>query len=256
VLGGGEIDGQGAAWYAACTANRLEQGRLVESNTCVGVRMDDLTLRDSPFWTVRPVYSRSVHISRLRIFAPTNGLGTELTRSVDVVIQDCFIANGDDGIAIKSGKARHPPRFKPNSHYSLAVRIFPRFRAPMPSCALGRTGITTPVGSRGGVAIGSEMSGGAKNVTVVDSVFNGERGQVLPTQGRSHTGRGFPQRSLRICWLRQHLHDVRWASRLAGCYRSLPTCSPRTSRATEVVRSTVSTLLAAFASIPVLLTPI
>jgi hypothetical protein len=61
----------------------------------------------------------------------------------------------------------------------------------------------------------------------------------------------------RACWLHQHLHDVRWASRRrAEHYRSLPTCSSRASRATEVVRSTVSTLLAAFASIPVLLTPI
>ena len=116
VLGGGEIDGQGAAWYAACAAHKLVQGRprLVEFNTCVGVRMDDLTLRDSPFWTVHPVYSRSVHISRLRIFAPTNGLGNtdgvNPDSSVDVVIEDCFIANGDDGIAIKSGKVRHPPR--------------------------------------------------------------------------------------------------------------------------------------------------
>ena len=45
--------------------------------------------------------------------------------------------------------------------------------------------ITCPEGGRGGFAIGSEMSGGLRNVTYRDSVLDGQRGiNLKPSVGR------------------------------------------------------------------------
>ncbi|CAE8611824.1 unnamed protein product [Polarella glacialis] len=158
--GGGSIDGQGQSWYDFCNAHRLLAGRprLVEFNNCSEMRVHSLVLRDSPFWTVHVVYSNSVHISSLEIYAPENARNTDgvnADSSRDVLIEDCFIA---DGVTLKSGK-------------------------DLPGIALGLPlenvlvrNITSPKNSLGGVAIGSEMSGGIRNVTVIDSRFHGEGG--------------------------------------------------------------------------------
>ena len=45
--------------------------------------------------------------------------------------------------------------------------------------------ITCPKGGRGGFALGSEMSGGMRNITFRDSVLDGERGiDIKPSFGR------------------------------------------------------------------------
>ena len=77
LRGGGEIDGQGQPWYARCTAGRLTAGRprLVEVNGCSDVRIEGLTMRDSPFWTVHLVYSRRAIVRSVALHAPTNALG-------------------------------------------------------------------------------------------------------------------------------------------------------------------------------------
>lgn len=163
VTGGGEINGQGQSWYDICTSHNISAGRprLLELNHVNGVSISDLILRDSPFWTVHPIYSENIHVKNLQIFAPMNKLGNtdgiNPDSSKNVLIEDCFIANSDDGVTLKAGK----------DSYGLAVGI--------PTENVFIRNITTPSGFRGGVEIGSEMSGGIRNVTVIDSSFHGER---------------------------------------------------------------------------------
>lgn len=76
-------------------------------NNCTGVRILNVTLRNSPFWTVHPVYSSRVHIAGISILNPqlrdgTNTDGIDPDSCRDVVIEDCYIESGDDSIAVAS----------------------------------------------------------------------------------------------------------------------------------------------------------
>ena len=80
-----------------------------------------------------------------------------------MVVEDSLLAVGDDGVSIKAGKDSPGRAFA------------------MPSRNVLVRNVTSPRGSRGGVAIGSEMSGGVANVTVRDSTFAGSRGLKIKT---------------------------------------------------------------------------
>jgi polygalacturonase len=72
------------------------------------IEISQLTLTNSLFWTVHPVYSRRVWAHSLRILHPTDGSapntdGIDPDSTSDVLIKNCYIRTGDDAIAIKSG---------------------------------------------------------------------------------------------------------------------------------------------------------
>lgn len=173
LLGAGVVDGQGRGWHTLCAQRRLPQGRprLVEVHNCTEVRIRGVTLQNSPFWTTHIVYSRKVHLSGLAIFGPekiVNNDGVDVDSSSDVVIEDSVIDTGDDGIALKSGKDR----------FGLDLGV-PTQNVLVRNISVGR-------GARGGLAIGSEMSGGIRNVTVRNSDFPGHYGIYI----KSCPGRG------------------------------------------------------------------
>src|SRR5699024_9690845 len=121
--------------------------------------------RNSPAWTVHPALCEDVSISGLRIHNPaespnTDGIDPESCRHVR--ISDCHIDVGDDCIAIKAGTECTPQRTATEN-----VTV---------------TGCTM-VSGHGGVVIGSEMSGGVRNVVISNCVFQGtDRGIRLKTR--------------------------------------------------------------------------
>ena len=76
--------------------------------------IEDLTLINSPAWTVNPVRCKNVNIRGLTIINPpdspnTDGINPDSCRLVR--ISDCYISVGDDCITIKSGtQFEHPER--------------------------------------------------------------------------------------------------------------------------------------------------
>lgn len=56
----GTIDGQGAVWWSAFYNKTLDytRGHLVELIDSKDILISNLTFRDSPFWTIHPVYCR------------------------------------------------------------------------------------------------------------------------------------------------------------------------------------------------------
>lgn len=56
----GTIDGQGAVWWSAFRNKTLDytRGHLVELIDSKDILISNLTFRDSPFWTIHPVYCR------------------------------------------------------------------------------------------------------------------------------------------------------------------------------------------------------
>ena len=175
ITGGGLIDGQGWHFWALVDANHKTPGtlkcsrpHLIEFENSSVISVTSLTLQNSPFWTTHFIYSHKIRASELTILAPAtrgNTDGINPDSSTDVTIENCYISNGDDGIAIKSGL----------NAAGIAVGL--------PSANIFIRNVTTQ--GRGGIAIGSEMSGGVKNVTIQDVRLLGQRGvHMKTTRGR------------------------------------------------------------------------
>ena len=113
-----------------------------------------LTLQNSPFWTLTPSYSQNIHIRDLRILAPMDRIGNtdgvNLDSCRNVLVENIWIRNSDDGVCIKSGL----------NGFGLNLAI--------PTENVLVRNITCAEGGRGGFALGSEMSGGMRNITFRD----------------------------------------------------------------------------------------
>ncbi|MFH1513269.1 MAG: glycoside hydrolase family 28 protein, partial [Bacillota bacterium] len=167
VTGAGTIDGSGAKWWNLQREGTLRHPRpyLVCFQNCTDVMMDGVTLVNSPCWTVHPLYCDHVTLSRLTIRNPVDSPNTDGINpdaSSNVRIADCLIDVGDDCIAIKSGTEDTPDR---RACENIIIS----------GCHM--------LNGHGGVVIGSEMSGGVKNVLVTGCVFRGtDRGIRLKTR--------------------------------------------------------------------------
>jgi len=190
VVGSGVIDGQGEPWWSNCTQchypptndssfcltatrPKLMEFQFVDGLTVHGTSPGEaLTLKDSPFWTLTPAYSQNIHIHDLEILAPMDRIGNTDGCNFDscrnAVAENLYIRNSDDGVCIKSGL----------DGYGLNLGI--------PTENVLIRNITCGEGGRCGFAIGSEMSGGVRNITYRDSVLSGQRGINIKTS----VGRG------------------------------------------------------------------
>jgi polygalacturonase len=146
---------------------------LVQFLNCFNIRIEGITLINSPFWTLHPVFCEDVIIRDVHIRNPhdapnTDGIDVDSCRNV--IIENCRLGVGDDGIALKSGSGDDGIRLaKPTSN--VAVR-----------------GCTVEDG-HGGIVIGSETAGGIFNVTAENCLFKGtDRGIRIKTR-RGRGGR-------------------------------------------------------------------
>ena len=124
--------------------------QLVNLNQCSRVLLEDVTLLRSPFWVIHPLKSTDVIVRRVKMINDgPNGDGCDPESCDRVLIEDCFFNTGDDCIAIKSGRNRDG-RERGMASQNIIIR----------RCEM-RNG-------HGGVVIGSEISGGAKNIFAHD----------------------------------------------------------------------------------------
>lgn len=181
VTGRGTIDGQGDAWWAPFRAGELKhpRPRLVAFTSCRDVLLEGVKLINSPSWTVNPVACTEVRVHGISIVNPADSPNTDGINPdscTNVVISDCFVSVGDDCITIKSGTEAE------DSHRRIPCRDI-----AVTNCILER--------GHGGVVIGSEMSGGVKNVVITNCLFKGtDRGIRM----KSRRGRGGTVENVRI----------------------------------------------------------
>ncbi len=167
VTGYGTIDGQGEYWWKKAENNDLPYPRphLICFHRCEHVVLENVSLINSPVWTVHPLRCRNVVCRGLNICNPyhsPNTDGIDPDGCQDVRISDCTIDVGDDCIAIKSGTEKTPET-------DCSERII------ITNCHF--------LHGHGGVVLGSEMSGGVRNVVVSSCVFSGtDRGVRLKTR--------------------------------------------------------------------------
>jgi len=144
---------------------------FVEPYRCKNVLIEGVTIRDAPFWVLHPTLSTNVTIRRITVIGHgpnTDGCDPESCR--DVLIEDCVFETGDDCIALKSGRNQDGRRI--NTPVENVIIRGCRMKA-----------------GHGGVTIGSEVSGGARNIFAEKNQLdspNLERGLRLKT----NTARG------------------------------------------------------------------
>jgi polygalacturonase len=112
------------------------------------VLIEGITITNAPFWVIHPVLSRNVTVRNVKVVShgPNND-GCDPELSTDVLIEDSLFDTGDDCIALKSGRNADGRR--------LAT---PVERVVVRRC--------TMKAGHGGVTIGSEISGGARDIFV------------------------------------------------------------------------------------------
>jgi polygalacturonase len=126
---------------------------FIQPYKCRNVLIEDVKIVNSPMWEIHPVLCENVTVRRVHIqtHGPNNdGCNPESSR--DVLIEDCFFDTGDDCIAIKSGRNNDGRRVNVPSE-NIVIR-----------------GCTFKDG-HGGVTIGSEISGGVRNVFAEECDF-------------------------------------------------------------------------------------
>jgi polygalacturonase len=119
---------------------------FVQPYKCKNVLIEGVTFKNSPMWFIHPVLSNNVSILKVTVegLGPNND-GCDPESSKDVLIRNCSFNTGDDCIAIKSGRNADGRRVGVPSE-NIIVQ----------DCRMKE--------GHGGVVIGSEMSGGVRNV--------------------------------------------------------------------------------------------
>lgn len=166
VRGRGKLDGRGWFWWEGLGDHRP---RSIQMISCDNVLIEGITIVNSPMWTVHPLCCNNVNIHGITIQNPyespnTDGINPEGCSNVR--ISDCYIDVGDDCITLKSGKQD-----------DLFIKQHPCQNIAITNC--------TMIHGHGAVVIGSEMSGGVKNVVISNCIF-------------SHTDRGIRVKTRRL----------------------------------------------------------
>jgi polygalacturonase len=120
--------------------------QFIQPYKCKNVLIEGVKIVDSPMWEVHPVLCENVTVRKVRInsHGPNND-GCDPESCKDVLIEDCYFDTGDDCIAIKSGRNNDGRRLNVPTE-NVIVR----------GCEMKD--------GHGGITIGSEISGGVKNV--------------------------------------------------------------------------------------------
>ncbi|KAJ7957259.1 Pectin lyase-like superfamily protein [Quillaja saponaria] len=105
INGGGQIDGQGAAWWNDCKDNCVKPTGF-QLHSCKNLQLSELTYLNNPKNHISINGCDGAQISKLRIIAPEdspNTDGIDISESSNVRIENSFIGTGDDCIAINGG---------------------------------------------------------------------------------------------------------------------------------------------------------
>lgn len=137
------------------------RGRLIQMSNCQNIWISGLLLKNGSSWNVHMIYSDEIVTNGCRIYSRNiwNGDGWDPDSSTNCTVFDTVFETEDDGIAIKSGKNPEGNRIgRPAEH----IRIF--------DCRYE---------SGGGIAIGSEMSGGISDVCIWDCDMGNTRCGII-----------------------------------------------------------------------------
>jgi polygalacturonase len=170
ITGGGVIDGNGSVWWGeAEKARQIKSGytlprpNLIVIEQSKNLRLENITLQNSPKFHFVPADCEDVVVSNVTILAPERAANTD---AIDpsgrrMLITRCHIDVGDDNVAIKAGRTI-PGREFQSEDITVSDCVFLHGH---------------------GMSIGSETAGGVRNVTVKNCTFaNTENGIRIKSQ--------------------------------------------------------------------------
>lgn len=181
VTSGGVLDPAGTTWYPSESALQgsttqnpgvMTSGKTIKDSeaikdflrpnmltltNCKQILLEDITFQNSPAWCLHPLLSQDITLRNLTVKNPAyaqNGDGVDIESCKNVVVENCHFDVGDDAICLKSGKNE-----------------FGRKRGIPTENIIIRNNIV--YAAHGGIVIGSEMSGGVRNIFASDCTFMG-----------------------------------------------------------------------------------
>ena len=123
---------------------------FIQPYKCKNVLIEGITVNGSPMWCINPVLCENVTVKGVTVDSHgSNNDGCNPESCKNVLIKDCYFDTGDDCIAIKSGRNEDGRRIGVPSE-NIVVQ----------NCHMKD--------GHGGVTMGSEMSGGIRNVFAED----------------------------------------------------------------------------------------
>jgi polygalacturonase len=128
--------------------------QFVQPYRCENVLIEGVTFINSPMWILNPVLCNNVTIQKVTVesHGPNND-GCDPESCKNVLIKDCYFNTGDDCIAIKSGRNADGRRIN-----------IPSENIIIQNCKMAD--------GHGGVVIGSEISGGVRNVFAENCIMS------------------------------------------------------------------------------------
>ena len=138
---------------------------------CKNVLLEGVLFENSPSWNIHPLMCTNVIIDHIAVRNPSyaqNGDGIDVESSKNVLIINSSFDVGDDAICIKSGKDEEGRR-----------RARPAENILVDNCKVFK--------GHGGFVVGSEMSGGVRNISVSNCQF---LGTDVGLRFKSNRGRG------------------------------------------------------------------
>ncbi|MBI1226680.1 MAG: glycoside hydrolase family 28 protein [Bacteroidetes bacterium] len=127
---------------------------FLQPYNCKNVLIEGVTLRNSPMWVIHPVLCENVTVQGVKVFSHgPNSDGCDPESCKNVLIKNCYFDTGDDCIALKSGRNQDGRRINR-----------PIENVVIQGCEMKD--------GHGGVVIGSEVSGGARNIYAEDCVMD------------------------------------------------------------------------------------
>jgi polygalacturonase len=147
---------------------------IIELVHCRNILLEGFTVDRPPSWSINLVYADTLIARDLDVLTHGDGPyadGINANSSRNVLIEDCRFATHDDAIAIKSGQDEDGWRVNiPSENIVIRHCVF--------------SGVD---GGCGRIALGSEMSGGIRNVYIHDCEFDRSSGVI---NIKSKRGRG------------------------------------------------------------------
>lgn len=120
--------------------------QFIQFNRCKHILLEGISITNSPFWTIHPYLSKDIVIRNITVYAHGhNNDGVDPEMSQNMLIENCIFDQGDDAIAVKSGRNQDA------------------WRLNTPSKNIVIKNCTVKNGHQL-LAIGSELSGGVENV--------------------------------------------------------------------------------------------
>jgi len=144
---------------------------MISLVSCKNVLLDGPVFQNSPAWCIHPLICENLIVRNISVRNPwfsQNGDGIDIESCKNSVVYNCSFDVGDDAICVKSGKDEDGRK-----------RGMPNENLIVKNC--------TVYHGHGGVTVGSEMSGGVKNMHVSDCTFIGTD---VGLRFKSNRGRG------------------------------------------------------------------